>query len=368
MKISVLTSSRADFGIQLPLLKALRDDRHFELSIIAFGSHNDPRFGSTVQEITASGFTPMRTLPPTLERDDACGIAQATARTMEQFSTVWRDHPTDMIVALGDRYEMFAAVAAALPFGIPVTHLHGGETTMGAIDNALRHSITHMAAVHCCGAGPYAARVRQLIGHDHQVHNTGALSIDNLRGMELLSLSDLRARFGFDLSRPTVLITVHPETSGTHHETHQWNELTKALDALRADHQLLVTLPNADTHGLRLRERWKAYIAAHPEVIGVDSLGALGYLSCMAHCTFMLGNTSSGYVEASFFPKHVIDLGERQTGRIVTPNIHRCSFDAQAILAAVARIGSAGPPPASGIYGDGRAAERIVAAIKNSAR
>lgn len=368
MKISVLTSSRADFGIQLPLLKALRGDNYFDLSVIAFGSHDDPRFGRTISEVADAGFEPALVLPPVLEQDDPAGIAQAMARTMEQFSRVWRDHPVDMIVALGDRYEMFSAVAAALPFGIPMTHLHGGETTLGAIDNALRHAITHMATVHCCCAEPYAERVRALIGSDRNVHNTGALSIDNLRSTRLLTVEEMRDRFGFDLARPTALITFHPETSGSRDEEAQWKELSTALDGLQADFQLLVTLPNADTNGLRMRRRWNAYIAAHPGVIGVDSLGALGYLSAMKHSAFMLGNTSSGYVEASFFPKYVIDLGERQAGRIVTPNIQRTPIDAGSIAQAVANVRTGGTTTPTGIYGDGHAADRIVQAIKRSAR
>ncbi|MFZ1685984.1 MAG: UDP-N-acetylglucosamine 2-epimerase, partial [Flavobacteriales bacterium] len=319
MRITVLTSSRADFGIQLPLLRALRADPFFNLSVIAFGSHADKRFGHTLDEVNASGFAPALVLPPVLDTDDAAGIATAMGRTMEQFSTVWREHGTDMVVALGDRYEMFAAVAAALPFGIPVAHLHGGETTLGAIDNALRHSITHMAALHFTCAEPYGQRVMQLTGSEHNVHNTGALSIDDLRGTQLLGTDALKQRFGVDLAQPTILVTFHPETAGRHDADEQWAQFTSALRALGERYRVLVTMPNADTHGLQLRERWNAFLKDAPFATGVDSLGALGYRSCMQHCAFVLGNSSSGYVEASFFPKHVIDVGERQTGRIVTP-------------------------------------------------
>ncbi|MEO8068080.1 MAG: UDP-N-acetylglucosamine 2-epimerase [Flavobacteriales bacterium] len=364
MKITVLSSSRADFGIQLPLLRALRADPFFDVSVVAFGSHADPRFGHTVDEMIASGFAPNIVLPPVLVHDDAAGIAQAMARTLEQFSAVWRDHPTDMIVALGDRYEMFAAVAAALPFGIPVTHLHGGETTLGAIDNALRHSITHMAALHFACAEPYRQRVAQLTGSEAHVHNTGALSIDNLRTMELLSVGAIEQRFGFDLSRPTALVTFHPETVGQHNADEQWAEFTAALRAIGERYRVLVTLPNADTHGLALRDRWKAFLSDAPFAVAVDSLGALGYLSCMKHCAFVLGNSSSGYVEASFFPKHVIDVGERQTGRIVTPNIYRCAISTNDIIATVRHMERNGPPVLSHIYGDGRAAQQMVHALK----
>lgn len=365
MKVTVLTSSRADLGIQLPLLAALRDNPEVELSLVAFGSHADHRLGYTLNEVIASGHPPSHVMQPVLGTDDAEGIAMAIGLTMQQFAPYWHAHRPDMVVALGDRYEMFAAVAAALPFGIPITHLHGGETTMGAIDNALRHSITHMSTVHCCSAPPYAQRVEQLIGSDRNVHVTGALSIDNLRAMQFLSTGELRERFGVDLDRPTVLITFHPETAGDHDELDQWNELEAALKQLAERYQLLITMPNADTHGLQLRQRWQRFVAAGNNAVGLDSMGARGYLSAMKHCAFMLGNSSSGYVEASFFPKPVIDLGERQTGRIITPNIHRCQLDRSAILEAVGRIEHEATPTFSPPYGDGHAAQRILAAIKD---
>lgn len=364
MRITVLTSSRADFGIQLPLLRALHGDPYFELHLIAFGSHGDKRFGHTLDEVCASGFMPSVSLPPVLGDDDAAGIALAMGRTMEQFSKVWCDHDTDMIIALGDRYEMFAAVVAALPFGIPVVHLHGGETTLGAIDNALRHSITHMATLHFACAEPYRQRVQQLTGSPDNVYNTGALSIDNLRSMQLLSLEDIKARFGLDLSQPTVLVTYHPQTAGHSDERAEWITLTSTLNIIGERYRVLVTLPNADTHGLRLRDKWKAFLKDAPFAVAVDSLGAEGYLSCMKHCAFMLGNSSSGYVEASFFPKHVIDVGERQTGRIVTPNIHRCPMNADAILEAVNAIGAQPTVMPTGTYGEGNAAQRMVQVLK----
>jgi GDP/UDP-N,N'-diacetylbacillosamine 2-epimerase (hydrolysing) len=367
MNVTVLTSSRADFGIQLPLLRVLEADPDVQLSLIAFGSHGDTRYGHTLDEVRAQGFTPAWVLPPVLDTDDPAGITAAMGRTMEQFTPVWRAHPTDMIVALGDRYEMFAAVASALPFGLPVTHLHGGETTLGAIDNALRHAITHMSRVHCTGAEPYRQRVAQLLGHERHVHHTGVLSIDNLRSLALLDVAALRERFGVDLSSPTVLVTFHPETVSTGEREAQWQAFSDALRVIGARYRVLVTLPNADTHGMWLRERWAAFLREAPFATGVDSLGTQGYLSCMQHCAFMLGNTSSGYVEASWFPKWVIDVGERQTGRLVTPNIVRCPIGSEAILHAVEHITDRDIPNFGSPYGDGHAAERILAAIKSFA-
>ncbi|MFT3886281.1 MAG: UDP-N-acetylglucosamine 2-epimerase [Flavobacteriales bacterium] len=362
MRVTVLTSSRADFGIQLPLLRALQGSPRFQPSVVAFGSHADPRYGNTIDEVLAAGFDMAAVLPPVLEQDDPAGIALAMARTTEQFARFWHDHPTDLVVALGDRYEMFAAVAASLPFGLPIAHLHGGETTLGAIDNAMRHAITHMATLHFTCAEPYRQRVVRMIGTEAGVYDTGALGLDNLRTMEFLSVPAIRDRFGVDMSKPTVLITLHPETRSAGEAGAQWAEVEAALRPLAQRYQLLVTLPNADTHGSAIRIRWQRLLATMSNAVGLDSLGSRGYLSCMRHCAFMLGNSSSGYVEASFFPKPVIDIGERQTGRIVTPNIRRVPFDASAILAAVSVIEQAPATygSAPGIYGDGHAAERML--------
>jgi GDP/UDP-N,N'-diacetylbacillosamine 2-epimerase (hydrolysing) len=366
MNITVLTSSRADFGIQLPLLRALENDPTMRLSLIAFGSHADPRYGHTLDEIIAQGFTPSRVLPPALEEDDAAGVSAAMGRTMEQFAGVWRDHPVDTIVALGDRYEMFAAVAAAMPFGIRVAHLHGGETTLGAIDNAFRHSLTHMARLHFTAAEPYRQRVWQLTGGDAGVFNTGALGIDNIRTMHLLDAAAIRQLHGIDLSRPTVLVTVHPETVNTGDADMHWDVMETVLRELAGNLQVLVTLPNADTGGNVLRERMRGLGRSLAGMQAVDSLGALGYLSCINLCTFMLGNSSSGYVEASFFNKRVIDIGERQTGRIVTPNIIRTPFQREMIMHAVHRALNEPMVHSGHPYGDGHAAERMMAHLRNS--
>lgn len=364
MKIALLTSSRADFGIQLPLLRVLYDDPEFQTTIIAFGSHLDKRFGSTISEVRAAAQGPIIELPQVLIEDGPIDISRAMGDTMKQFSVLWSEHDFRGVICLGDRYEMFAAVAAALPFGLKVVHLHGGETTIGAIDNALRHSISHMAYLHFTGAEPYRHRVAQLLGHDSRVYNTGALSMDNLRTMELLSVEAIRDRFNVDLTKPTALITYHPETVDRTNSDLHWIAFSSALRTLAERYQLLVTLPNADTGGLRSRQHWNALLAELPGAIGVESLGALGYLSCMDHCAFLLGNSSSGYVEASFFPKRVIDVGERQTGRLVTPNIHRCPVDTEKILEAVAHMERTPSPTFTPPYGDGHSAGRMAELIK----
>ena len=367
MRIALLTSSRADLGIQRPLIRALASDPDIQLTVIAFGSHLDPRFGMTIDEVRASHSGDLLELPPVLKEDAPADIGLAMAATMEQFTAVWKDGTYDRIVALGDRYEMFSAVYASVPFGIPIAHIHGGETTKGAIDNAFRNAITHAASMHFVAAEPYRKRVIEMLGHDEGVHLTGALSIDNLRELELFDTREILERTGVDLERPTLLITYHPETIDRASWERDWSVLEQVLRDTAGEFQALVTLPNADTGGLQLRQRWTDLAREQAHVTAVDSLGARLYLSCMAHCSMMLGNTSSGYIEASFFPKHVIDLGERQTGRMVTSNIRRCPMDAGTIREAVAMAGSAPPPAVDHPYGDGHAAERMVERLKTKA-
>lgn len=365
MRISVLTSSRADFGIQVPLLGALRDDPYFDLELIAFGSHLYDRFGGTITEIHEAGYFPELELPPVLIDDDPAGIALAMARTMEQFSQVWSTHETDLAIVLGDRYEMFAAAAAAVPFGIEIAHLHGGETTLGAIDNVFRNSISHMSSIHFTAAEPYRERVVELMGEDRNIYNTGALSVDNIRALRLLSIDEILDRIGIDLSEPTALVTFHPETVNIARIEEQMAVLWNALCDIGTRYRVLVTMPNADTDAHRIRAIWQSLLSDAPFATAVESLGSLVYLSCMKHCAFMLGNTSSGYIEAAYFAKQVIDLGDRQTGRIVTPNICRSPIELRSILECVDRVATGEPCVPTQIYGDGHAASRIVRLLKD---
>ena len=366
MRVTVLTSSRADFGILRPLLSLLAVEPSFRLSLVAFGSHLDPRFGNTIDEILEAGFTPTVKLPPVLDSDTAGGITRAMAATMAQFGEVWESSDADIVVALGDRYEMFAAVASAVPFGLRVAHIHGGETTLGAIDNAFRHSITHMASLHFTAAEPYRQRVIEMRGSDEHVFNTGALSIDSIASTDFYSLPEIERVTGVDMQVPTALITFHPETvAAADFEVH-WQELEAALRVLSRDYQLLLTMPNADTHGLDLRARIQGFEKSCARVVCVNSLGSRAYLSCMKYCSFLLGNSSSGYVEASYFPKHVIDIGARQSGRLVTANIHRCAIERYEILAAAASVAKSPTPVVEHPYGVGHAAARMIELLRDS--
>ena len=361
MKIGVLSSSRADYSIYLPLLTALTNEPGFAVEVLAFGTHLSEQYGHTIEQIRADGFAvrPVEAVPA---GDTPADLSRAMGETMRAFAGLWASTSFDLILCLGDRYEMFAAVASVVPFTIPIAHIHGGETTLGAIDNAFRHAITIMATYHFTTTDTYKQRVIDLTGSGKNVYNVGALSIDNLRHLTLLTNAQFLERFGIDLRKPTVLITFHPETVSFQHTAEHVNALLGALEQLDR-YQLVITMPNADTMGNFVRAELQTFIAMHANAVGVESFGTIGYLSCMNACRFMLGNTSSGFVEASFFPKYVINLGDRQRGRILTPNIIDCPLDSSAILDAVRRVEAAGPPTPVSAYGTGDTARQIVSIL-----
>ncbi len=363
MKIGVLTSSRADYGVYLPLLRKIKADPAFELELLVFGTHLSEKFGMTFKQIELDGFeveTKVETLP---DGDLPGDISDSMAKTISGFTKIWRNKKLDLVFALGDRYEMFAAVASSVPFNIPVAHLHGGETTLGAIDNVFRHSITCMSKLHFTGAEPYRKKVIEITGSDKNVFNVGALSIEAIKSLQLLTIEQFQLKYKIDLNLPTILVTFHPETIELEKNEVYIRELIAAIKTLSGN-QIVITMPNADTMGLMIRSKLNEFIRGNSNAIGVESFGSLGYLSCMKHCKMMLGNTSSGFIEACHFRKPVINLGNRQTGRIITPNIFNCPIEKQAILRSVEMAEKFIPQNLEPIYGTGNAAERIVEILK----
>jgi len=286
------------------------------------------------------------------------------ANTINKFAKIWENESYKLLVVLGDRYEMFAACASAIPFNVKIAHIHGGETTNGAIDDCFRNSITQMASIHFAAAEEYKNRIIELKNSNLNIYNTGSLSIDNLKQMKLLSISDFQKKFKIDLSIPTILITFQPETVNFEKNKKYISILTKTLSELTS-FQLVITMPNEDTMGMYIRKKLENFINKNANAIKVETFGTIGYLSCMKYCKMMLGNSSSGFIEASFFSKYVINIGKRQDGRIVTPNIRSVEIDRNKILAAVKNFSKYKVDKYNGIYGNGRAAEKIISIIKN---
>ncbi len=364
MKIAILTSSRADYGILYPLICKLKSDKYFKVDIIAFGSHLSKISGRTKELILNDGFEIKYSLNTSPKSDTPLDISNSIANTINKFAKIWEKESYKLVIVLGDRYEMFAACTSAIPFNVKIAHIHGGETTNGAIDDCFRNSITQMASIHFAVAEEYKNRIIELKNSNLNIYNTGSLSIDNLKQMKILSISEFQKKFKIDLSIPTILITFQPETLNFEKNKKYISILTHTLSELK-NFQLVITMPNEDTMGMYIRKKLEIFINNNANAIKVETFGTIGYLSCMKHCKMMLGNTSSGFIEASFFSKYVINIGKRQDGRIVTPNIRSVEIDKVKMLAAVKSFSNYKEDKYKGIYGNGRTAEKIISIIKN---
>jgi len=341
MKICVLTSSRADFGIYLPLLKALKADPYFELEIVAFGTHLSRFHGYTIDDIISNGFEVNFQISSLLLGDDPASIASSYSLTANKFGDFWSQfgYVYDWVFCLGDRFEMAAAVAAGIPFNIPFAHIHGGETTLGAIDNIYRHSITLASKIHFVAAEPFAIRVIQLNGLDTKCFVTGSLSLDNIKNINLLDIETFNLRWGIDLSLPSILVTIHPETVAYEKNQIYASEVYKALIQITKDFQVIITMPNADTLGCVYRGMYdKLKLVSPCNVHLIENFGSQSYFTCMKHVAMVIGNSSSGIIEAASFNKYVINLGDRQKGRITNSNTINLPFDAEGIITKVKEV------------------------------
>lgn len=363
MNVIVLTSSRADYGIYLPLLKKLKADDFFNLKIAAFGTHLSEKHGNTINQIYEDGFEVAYKVETLSDGDSPEMVAKSMATTIDKFASIWAKEKSsvDLIFCLGDRYEMFAAVSASVPFNIPIAHLHGGETTLGAIDNSFRHSITSMSKLHFASTENHAKRIEQIINSDEGVYNVGALSLDNVNDIKILSLQEFKEKFNVALKHP-VLVTFHPETLAYEKNERYVNELVAALNTI--DKQILITMPNADTMGNIVREKLLEFAKQKQNVVTVESLGTQGYFSCISHCSFVLGNSSSGIIEAASFGKYVINLGDRQLGRDAGKNVIHCEIEKSKIIKAVQQIDQLPKLDNKNIYGDGNTADKIIKILK----
>lgn len=367
INIAVLTSSRADFGIYLPLLKALKADEDINLSLIAFGTHLSKFHGYTIEDIYRHGFEVKYKIYSMSLHDDAGSIASAYGLTALKFADFWSLHSNEFrhVFCLGDRYEMAAAVMAGVPLGIRFAHIHGGETTLGAIDNVYRHSISLASRLHFVAVQEFKERIKKLTGEDDTCFVTGALSLDNLEDIPLINKEEFYRQWFIDLDKPFVLVTIHPETIAFKSNEKYAEESLYALSAISVNRQLLITMPNADTAGSVYREMFQNLKNAYPNKVHlVESLGTQAYFTCMNYADFLIGNTSSGITEAASFKKYVINVGDRQKGRLVGENVLHVPFDKSAIVEAASRI-SGKLFTGKNVYKQGRASSKIVEIIKS---
>ena len=365
MRIAVLTSSRADFGIYLPLLKRMKDDSFFEVKIIVFGTHLSSAHGNTIDEITGFGFEVSHTVESMLLTDSANAISTSMGLTMQKFADFWKDHSQtfDLVFCLGDRFEMFAAVAAGIPFNVRFAHIHGGETSLGATDNIFRHSITMASRYHFVSTKEHGKKVAELLGAEEGIFYVGALGLDNIESIVLLSLDAFRTKWGIDLSNKTILLTFHPETVAIEKNESYIDEIIRVIKDT-TDYQVLITMPNADTMGSLIRRKLNEAFVASDRVFLVENLGTISYFTAMKYCSFLLGNTSSGIIEAASFGRYVINIGDRQKGRIGGKNIIHSPVNYEDMMKAISIIEHSRELTGNNLYYNGGASNRILLTLK----
>ncbi|MGB1307435.1 MAG: UDP-N-acetylglucosamine 2-epimerase [Oceanihabitans sp.] len=331
MKIGVLTSSRADYGIYLPLLEALKKDAFFTLEIIAFGTHLSKLHGFTLNQIEAKDKTPIHKINMLLTNDDEASIATSYGITTLKFADFWQQHKFDLVLCLGDRFEMSAAVQAGIPYRVKFAHIHGGETTLGAIDNIYRHQITLASALHFTSSKKHSQKIVEILGESNNIHTVGALSLDEIESFQPIEKELFYKKFHLK-NKPFALITFHPETVSVTDNEKFALETLKGLSELAKDIELVITMPNADTLGSVFREAMLKLKKANPnQVILIENFGKINYFSAMHYASILIGNTSSGIIEAASFNKYVVNVGDRQKGRDQSENIINIDFNAQSI-------------------------------------
>ena len=336
-KICVVTGTRAEYGLLRWVMEGIRQSSELELQLIATGMHLSPEFGMTVEAIEEDGFEIERKVEMLLSSDTAVGITKSMGLGMIGFADALAELKPDLMLVLGDRYEIFAAAASAMIARVPIAHLHGGEATEGLIDEPIRHSISKMSHLHFVAAEEYRRRVIQLGEQPEYVFNVGGLGIDNILRLKLLERDELEEELNFKLKKRNLLITFHPVTLEQNTSAQQMDELLAALTELE-DTGLIFTMPNADTEGRVLFRKIEAFCAQHSQACVFTSLGQLRYLSCINHVDGVIGNSSSGLLEAPSFKKGAINIGNRQRGRLKATSVIDCAPDQDSIHNAIKRL------------------------------
>ena len=367
-KICVVTGTRAEYGLLRWVIEGIRQSSELDLQLIATGMHLSPEFGMTVEAIEEDGFKIDRKVEMLLSSDTAVGVTKSMGLGMIGFADALAELKPDLMMVLGDRYEIFAVAASAMIARIPIAHLHGGETTEGAFDEAIRHSITKISHLHFVAAEEYRRRVIQLGELPEHVFNVGGLGIDNILRLKLLTRDELEEALNFKLEKRNLLITFHPVTLEQNTSAQQMDELLAALAELK-DTGLIFTMPNADTEGRILFHQVEAFCAKHSQARAYTSLGQLRYLSCLQHVDGVVGNSSSGLTEVPSFNKGTINIGDRQRGRLRAASVIDCQPERKSISMAISQLfTSAFRTTLSKVenpYGNGGASELILSILED---
>lgn len=366
--IGVVTCARSDYGIYLPILKKIRAHSQFDLRLYVTGMHLSPEFGLTVSMCAKDGFAIYERIEMLLSSDTPEGIAKSMGLGTIGFAQSFSRSKPDILLLMGDRFEMHTAAVSSLPFKIPIAHIHGGEATSGLIDESIRHSITKMSHLHFPSTDEYAQRILQMGEEKWRITVVGAPGLDNLRELSLLSKSETARMFNFDHSKPVLLVTFHPVTLEFENTEKYINNLLCALQKVNT--QLIFTYPNADTAGRIIIKHIQEFCQHHQEASLVVNATQKGYFSLLASVNGMVGNSSSGIIEAASFKLPVVNIGTRQHGRIHANNVINCNYSVSNIKNSILRALT--PDFQSSLqnlinpYGDGQASGRIIEHLEKS--
>ncbi len=366
-KICVVTGSRAEYGLLRWVLEGINKSKLLNLQLIVTGMHLLPEFGLTVNSIENDGFYIDKKIEMLLSSDTPVGITKSMGLGLIGFAEALNELKPDLLLVLGDRFEILTAVNAALLARIPIAHIHGGESTSGAIDEAIRHSITKMSHIHFVASSTYKNRVIQLGEYPNTVYNVGGLGIDNFIKLNLLDKNSLEKEIEFKLKNTNLLITYHPVTLENNTSKDQMYELLHSLSEIK-DTGLIFTMPNADTDSKVLFEMIKDFVQKNINAKVFFSLGQLRYLSCIKYVDAVIGNSSSGLIEVPYLKKPTINIGDRQKGRLKANTVIDCSPNRLSISMAIKKALSndfkSKLKNCINPYGDGGGSEKIVKIIE----
>ena len=336
-KICVVTGSRAEYGLLYWLIKEIKDDVALELQLVVTGMHLSEEFGNTYKEIEKDGFTIDQKVDISLTSDTEVAISKSISIGVIGFAEVFNKLQPDLILVLGDRFEIFSAVSAAMIAKIPIAHLHGGESTQGAIDESIRHSITKMSHLHFAATDEYRNRIIQLGEQPDRVFNVGGLGIDNINKLKLLSKADFEIAIDFELGEKNILVTFHPVTLEKSTSGIQFQALLDSLSELSKT-KIIFTKANSDTDGRIINSMIDKYVARNDNTIAFKSMGQMNYLSALQFMDAVVGNSSSGLHESPSFKIGTINIGDRQKGRIEAKSVISCSPNKQSINSALVKL------------------------------
>lgn len=368
MKVCVATGTRAEYGLLRPLLNAIKNEPNWQLQILVTGAHLSPEFGLTYSEIEKNGFSIDRKVEMLLSADTASSIVKSMGLGMIGFSDALQDLNPDLLVILGDRYEMLALASSALIFTIPIVHIHGGEITEGAYDDAIRHSITKMSNLHFASTEEYKNRIVQLGENPKFAHNVGAIGLDSVKNLPLLNEEELEKELEFKFKKYNYQVTFHPTTLDKDSPENQFQILLNAIDK-QTDSFFIFTKANADTGGRIINKMIDDYVSRNTETAkAFTSLGNLRFLSLVKFCDAVVGNSSSGILEVPSLKTATINIGDRQKGRIQAESIINTGVVEIEILKAFDRIKSeefrAAVKDSVNPYGDGKTTEKIMDTLR----